>query len=43
MEHNKSNYQPPLVSIVEIKVGVFCSSYRLTTVDSNYINGDWEE
>lgn len=43
MEHNKSNYQPPLVRIVEIKVGVFCSSYVFATDDSNYINGDWEE
>ena len=43
MEHNKSNYQPPLVSIVEIKVGVLCSSISLTTEDSNYIIGDWEE
>lgn len=43
MEHNKSNYQPPLVDIVGIIVRVFCDSSRFTTDDSNYVNGNWDE
>lgn len=44
MEHNKSNYQPPLLIRVEmLNVGVYCSSILLTTDDSNYINGEWED